>query len=71
MTNSQELVQEAFLMAKPEDGILIPEYPDFKTLYIGDVTGVFLLKADKGFEIISHKNVTIEGDGILKITVTD
>lgn len=65
------ILPDANLMVKLEDGVMIPEYPDFKTLYIGDITGVFMLKAEQGFDIISSKKVTVEGDEILKITVTE
>ena len=65
------LIPEANLMVSSENGVLIPEYPDFKTLYIGDITGVYLLKAQNNFRIVSNKNVVIEGNDILKITVTD
>lgn len=65
------LMPEANLMVKNEEGVMIPEYPDFKTLYIGDITGVYLLKANKDFTVVSNKNVTVEGEGILKITIKD
>ncbi len=65
------LLPEGNLMVKSENGVLIPEYPDFKTLYIGDITGVYCLKANNNFTVVSNKNVVIEGNDILKITVTD
>lgn len=58
------------LMARMEDGVIIPEYPEFKKLYIGNVTGTFYIKAEQSFEVISNRNVTITGTHILKIIVS-
>ncbi len=65
------ILPEGILMAKENNGILIPEFSNFTTLYVGDVTGVFRIQADNSFRVISNKQVSIEGNGILTITVTD
>ena len=59
------------LMAKNENGILVPDCTGFNKLYIGDVTGTFYIRTDKQFEIISNKKVHVEGTSVIKITVTD
>lgn len=65
------ILPNAVLMAKTENGVLIPQCPEFNKLYIGDVTGTFLVQTDKAFEVICKKNVTIEGTGTVKVTVLD
>ena len=65
------ILPEQILMAKTETNVIIPECDQFKKLYIGDVVGTFQLKADNDFEIISKKNVTVEGKGVLTIIVSD
>lgn len=58
------------LLAKMENGIIIPECSEFNKIYIGDVSGTYQIQSDKEFEVISKKKVTIEGTGIVKITVS-
>ncbi len=65
------VLPEQILMARVKDGIIVPEYPNFQKLYIGDVTGEFLIQADHPFAVVSKKNVTISGNGIVKVTVLD
>lgn len=65
------ILPEQILMAKLEDGVIIPEFEGFNKLYIGDVSGTFKLQSKNQFEIISKKKVTVEGNGILTITVLD
>lgn len=65
------ITPEHLLMAKNEDGVIVPDHPWFKTLYIGDVTGTFFIRTDVPFEIISSKRVSVEGTGTVKVTVTD
>ena len=65
------ITREHLLMAKKEDGVIVPDHPWFKTLYIGDVTGTFYIRTDVPFEIISSKRVSVEGTGTVKVTVTD
>ena len=65
------VLPEHLLCACWEDGIIKPEYPDFKKLYIGDVSGEFYIQADRSFEVISKKKVSIVGTGVLKISVSD
>lgn len=65
------ILPEQVLMARLENDVLIPEFSDFKKLYIGDVTGTFLIQANRDITVISSKNVVIEANEILKITVTD
>ncbi len=64
------ILPDTILMAKQENGIITPEYSDFKKLYIGDVAGEFYIQSNGDFEIISNHKVSLEGTGILKITVT-
>lgn len=64
------ILPKHILMARVEDGVIIPEYPEFKKLYIGDVTGTFYIKAEQSFEVISNRNVTVSGSHILKIIVS-
>lgn len=59
------------LMAKKNDGMIIPDCKTFNKLYIGDVTGTFYIKTDAKFQIICNKQVQLEGTGIVKITVKD
>ena len=59
------------LMAKYENGIIVPEYSDFTKLYIGNVTGEYFIRAEHSLEVISKKQVSVEGTGIVKITITD
>ncbi len=65
------ILPDHVLMAKEENGILIPEFADFKKLYIGDVTGTFRIRCHSDFTVISSKHVTVEGDEVKTITVTD
>ena len=65
------ILPDQILMARRKDGVLIPEYPDFQKLYIGDVTGEFLIQADHPFTVVSKKKVTLSGSGIIKVTVSD
>ena len=50
--------------------MLIPECSDFKQLYIGNVTGSFKIRTDKPFEVVSNKKVSVEGTGIVTVTVS-
>ncbi len=65
------ILPENILMAKMENGVIVPEYADFKKLYVGDVTGEFFIRSDGRFEVISENKVTLEGTGTVKVTVTD
>lgn len=65
------ILPDHILMAKTDHQVIVPEFSDFKTLYIGDVSGVYYLKAHKDFTVVSNKKVTVEGNEILKLTVTD
>ncbi len=65
------ILPDMVLMARMQDNLIIPEYSDFKKLYIGNVTGEFYIQSSEDFEVISLKHVTIEGTKIKKITVTD
>ncbi len=64
------ILPENVLMAKQENGVLIPEFNDFTTLYIGDVVGKFYIQTDADFEVISKNKVTLEGSGTICVTVT-
>lgn len=64
------ILSEKVLMAKNYNGVLHPMNQKFKTLYIGDVTGIFYLKTEVKFTVVSNQYVSIEGTDILKITVT-
>ncbi len=65
------ILPEHILMAKQENGIIVPEFSDFKTLYVGNVTGTYQIHADHDFAVVSSKHVTVEGKGIVTITVKD
>ena len=65
------ILPDQLLMAKYENDIIIPEFSDFTQLYIGNVTGEYSIRAEHSFQVISQKHVSVEGAGIVKITVTD
>lgn len=65
------ILPEHILMAKQENGIIVPEFSDFKILYVGNVTGTYQIRADHDFAVVSSKHVTVEGKGIVTITVKD
>ena len=65
------ILPDHLLMAKAENGVIVPDFEDFKKLYIGNVTGEFYVQAKQPFEIVSAQNVTIEGTGIIKITISE
>lgn len=65
------ILPDNLLMAKMENGTIVPECSEFNKIYIGDVSGTYRIQTDKEFEVISKKKVTVEGTGIVKITVSD
>ena len=65
------ILPDRLLCAYREDGVIKPECSDFKKLYIGDLSGEFYIQTDHSFEVISKKKVSIEGTGVLKISVSD
>ncbi len=65
------ILKDHILMAKIDNGTIIPDCDQFQKLYIGDVTGTFYVRTDRPFEVISKKTVQVEGTGTVKITVTD
>ncbi|MBR5569852.1 MAG: hypothetical protein IKW10_03065 [Oscillospiraceae bacterium] len=65
------ILPDQLLMAKYENGMIVPEYSDFTKLYMGNVTGEYFIRAEHSFEVISKKQVSVEGTGIVKITITD
>ena len=68
--NTVAILPGNVLMAKKTDGVLYPQNPAFKTLYIGEVTGTFYLKECGDISIISNQNISVEGTDVLTITVS-
>lgn len=63
------LLDNKILGAVEENGIIVPFVPEFSVLYIGNVKGKFKIRADREIQIVTDKEYTASGNGILEIEV--